>query len=135
MLGLALAACGGPSTETKRLVARCVQEPARVVRDLYARSYSETGPPTAVPVVEVMKRAVSKRSSDLEQLSTRHRVLVESKMTEFTAWLAAHTRFTHSVPPRLPGQRAMGQTYVEFADNDELNAKGESLCIEAFGDW
>ena len=132
---LLLGSCGGPTTDTKRLVARCVQETARVLQEYYNRPHVVSSAHGTAPIGDILKEAALRRRVDLERLSDSHRVLVEQKMSELARWINARTRVSAAEGVGPLAGAGVGSTTIDLPSAADLNEKAKSLCIEAFNEW
>ena len=129
LLQLGTATGSGPDLQTKRLVARCVQEPMVVVQEYYSRPHVVPSVLSPVPVSQVLQTARRNRMSDLNKLSANHRVLVEAQMEELARWIDMNT-IVAATGPAGPFARI-----VELPDAKEVNSRAKSLCVELFEAW
>jgi len=158
MVAISFAACAdtGPDLEVKRLVARCVQEPALLLQQYYGRarvvlSVSENASvadPVAraliadgqvvlsvsekAPIEQILEAAMRNRKRELDTLDPKHRALVEARMREMLEWINANT-LVSTAPLGPKGSPSI--TEVQLPSSDALNAKAKSLCIEIFRTW
>jgi hypothetical protein len=143
VLLLCLAACSCsnsdyPEMEVKRLVARCVQEPAVVLQDYYSRPQVVTSGSSVLdraPVDRIIETAKRNRARDLEQLSAQHRALVEARMVELAHWIDTNTTVTATRPAGSSTGLGGILSEVKLPSSDKFNTKAKSLCIEAFREW
>jgi hypothetical protein len=125
-----------PEPETKRLVVRCVQEPAIDLQDYYSRPQAVNSVLDRAPIDQIIETAKRNRAQDLEQLSPPHRALVETRMVELARWLDTNTVVTATRPAGAPAtgfNETFGEVRLPSAEN--LDAKAKSLCIEVFHEW
>lgn len=133
-----LAACSNsdyPELEVKRLVARCVQEPAAVLQEHYSKPQIIRSVLDKAPIEQILETARRNRARDLDQLSPQHRALVETRMKEIAYWIDANTTVTAKRPDG-PFAASGGSTItLDLPSSKKFNAKAKSLCIEAFREW
>ena len=126
---------GGPDLYTKRLVARCVQEPMLVFQEYYSNPQVVPDVLYRVPVSQVLEAARWNRMSDLNSLSPEHRALVEARMEELASWIDMNTTVTATAPTGPFARIGGGLTTVELPDSQETNSMAKSMCIELFEVW
>lgn len=138
-LALCIVACSKsdyPDLETKRLVVRCVQEPAAVLEDYYSKPKRVTSVLDRAPIDRIIETAKSNRQHDLEQLSSQHRALVEARMVEIAHWMDTNTVVTATRPAGVPSNGFTGTlSEIKLPSAKEFNAKAKSFCIEVFRQW
>jgi len=127
--------CDHPDTETKRLVARCLQEPAVVVELYYSHVTVVASAHDKAPVEEIVSEAKRRRSDDLRSLSESHRLLVEQRMLEVAEWINEHTTVTVRDTMGLFAGIGGGETEITLPQSEVLNGKIKGLCISVFDCW
>ncbi len=138
VLTLVLTACSrsnSPDNETKKLVVRCVQEPAVILQDYYSRPQAVTSVLDRAPVGQIVETAKRNRAQDLAQLSLQHRALVEAEMVEIARWLDTNTVVTATRPAGSPTGLDGTISELKLPSAEDFNAKAKALCIDVFRKW
>lgn len=138
-LTLCIASCSksdSPNLETKRLVVKCVQEPAVVLQAYYSKPQRESSVLDRAPVDRMIETAKRNRQRDLEQLSPQHRTLVEARMVEIAHWMDTNTVVTATRPAGAPSTGLTGTlSEIKLPSAKEFNEKAKALCVEVFCEW